>query len=190
MARLDPAAKGASAVAKEADVGGGGDHLRSYFRQIGNVPLLTREGEVAIAKRIEAAERLLLKTILGCRYGRAELARLEDGLRSGAMRIVGVTRHEADPDPECEAQEQRRVLDLLASFLRPRRPSGLRSDQSVSSLDALISVRLSNERVDSIVASIHSKVQELEGRHPMGVPPATASSRELRSLRTVCAKIT
>jgi len=34
-----------------------------YLREMGTVPLLTREGEVAIAKRLESGQRLVLKTI-------------------------------------------------------------------------------------------------------------------------------
>ena len=37
--------------------------VRIYLREMGTVPLLTREGEVAIAKRIERGQMLVLKTI-------------------------------------------------------------------------------------------------------------------------------
>src|SRR6202140_5787677 len=39
------------------------DPVRTYLREMGTVPLLTREGEVAIAKRIERGQMLVLKTI-------------------------------------------------------------------------------------------------------------------------------
>jgi len=39
------------------------DPVRMYLRQMGSVPLLTREGEVAIAKRIERGQMLVLKAI-------------------------------------------------------------------------------------------------------------------------------
>jgi RNA polymerase primary sigma factor len=39
------------------------DPVRIYLREMGTVPLLTREGEVAIAKRIERGQMLVLKTI-------------------------------------------------------------------------------------------------------------------------------
>lgn len=39
------------------------DPVRMYLRQMGQVPLLTREEEVAISKRIEAAESAALKTL-------------------------------------------------------------------------------------------------------------------------------
>ena len=39
------------------------DPVRLYLREMGTVPLLTREGEVAIAKRFERGHLLVLKTI-------------------------------------------------------------------------------------------------------------------------------
>jgi RNA polymerase primary sigma factor len=39
------------------------DPVRAYLCEIGTVPLLTREGEVALAKRIERGQMLVLKTI-------------------------------------------------------------------------------------------------------------------------------
>src|SRR3989441_396521 len=39
------------------------DPVRIYLREMGTVPLLTRESEVAIAKRIERGQMLVLKTI-------------------------------------------------------------------------------------------------------------------------------
>ena len=41
----------------------GQDLVRTYLRQMSRVPLLTREGEVAIAKRIERGERRVMKAL-------------------------------------------------------------------------------------------------------------------------------
>ncbi len=39
------------------------DPVRMYLREMGTVPLLTREGEVAIAKRIERGKLMVMKAI-------------------------------------------------------------------------------------------------------------------------------
>ena len=44
------------------------DPVRMYLREMGTVPLLTREGEVAIARRIERGERRVLKALSRSRY--------------------------------------------------------------------------------------------------------------------------
>ena len=47
----------------------GGDPVRLYLRQMGQATLLTREGEVAIAKRIEEGEHCALGTALATPIG-------------------------------------------------------------------------------------------------------------------------
>ena len=49
------------AAGEETDQGQ--DLVRTYLRQMSRVPLLTREGEVAIAKRIERGERRVMKAL-------------------------------------------------------------------------------------------------------------------------------
>src|SRR5215475_15227175 len=42
------------------------DSVRLYLREIGSVNLLSREGEVAIAKRIEAGRRAIIASLCEC----------------------------------------------------------------------------------------------------------------------------
>ena len=42
------------------------DPVRMYLNEMGRVPLLTREGEVAIAKRIEEGQSAVMESLLGC----------------------------------------------------------------------------------------------------------------------------
>ena len=49
------------------------DPVRMYLRKMGSVSLLTREGEVEIAKRIEEGEKEVLRALLACRLAVAEI---------------------------------------------------------------------------------------------------------------------
>ena len=44
----------------EADIGRTDDPVRMYLREMGSVELLSREGEIAIAKRIEAGREMMI----------------------------------------------------------------------------------------------------------------------------------
>jgi RNA polymerase primary sigma factor len=52
------------------------DPVRMYLREMGTVPLLTREGEVAIARRIERGELRILRAVARNRYIASEIVRL------------------------------------------------------------------------------------------------------------------
>src|SRR5271154_1099011 len=63
------------------------DPVRMYLREMGTVPLLTREGEVAIAKRIERGQLLVLKTISRAPLILKELVQVGEDLRNGSRSI-------------------------------------------------------------------------------------------------------
>jgi RNA polymerase primary sigma factor len=61
------------------------DPVRMYLREMGTVPLLTREGEVEIAKRIERGKNAMLRAISRTNMAAQDVARL--GERLGAREI-------------------------------------------------------------------------------------------------------
>ena len=63
------------------------DPVRLYLREMGVVPLLTREGEVAIAKRIERGKIRMQKAISRSPVAIAELLRIGDELANGELSI-------------------------------------------------------------------------------------------------------
>jgi RNA polymerase primary sigma factor len=65
----------------------GSDPVRLYLREMGTVPLLTRESEVAIAKRIERGQRKAEKSISRSPIAVEEMLRIGDELESGKLNI-------------------------------------------------------------------------------------------------------
>ena len=63
------------------------DPVRMYLREMGTVPLLTREGEVAIAKRIERGKLSVIKTISRTATTARVVIRLGEQLRRGERTI-------------------------------------------------------------------------------------------------------
>ena len=73
------------------------DPVRMYLREMGTVPLLTREGEVAIAKRIERGRRSVLKTISRTATAAQVIIALGGQLRRGERTVRElVTLHDDD----------------------------------------------------------------------------------------------
>ncbi|HEV7860971.1 MAG TPA: RNA polymerase sigma factor RpoD [Pyrinomonadaceae bacterium] len=63
------------------------DPVRLYLREMGVVPLLTREGEVAIAKRIERGQKKTQKAISRSPIAVEELLNIGDKLQAGTLNI-------------------------------------------------------------------------------------------------------
>src|SRR5262245_7521265 len=63
------------------------DPVRMYLREMGTVPLLTREGEVAIAKRIERGKLAVIKSISRTPTVAKRIILMGDQLRAGERTI-------------------------------------------------------------------------------------------------------
>src|SRR5476649_2186827 len=63
------------------------DPVRMYLREMGTVPLLTREGEVEIAKRIERGQLRVLKSLTRSPIVIKEILDLVEGLKKGIRSI-------------------------------------------------------------------------------------------------------
>ena len=75
------------------------DPVRMYLRKMGSVSLLTREGEVEIAKRIEEGEDKVFAVILDSRVGVQEIIDIGESLKRGKLRTKDVVKDMGD-DPE------------------------------------------------------------------------------------------
>ncbi|HZX64622.1 MAG TPA: RNA polymerase sigma factor region1.1 domain-containing protein, partial [Myxococcales bacterium] len=76
------------------------DPVRMYLRKMGSVSLLTREGEVEIAKRIEEGEKEVLDAVLHSSIAIKEIIQIGERLRKGKMRVREVIRDAPDEDDE------------------------------------------------------------------------------------------
>jgi RNA polymerase primary sigma factor len=76
------------------------DSVRAYYRKLGRAPLLTREGEVALARSIERAESEIMRALVATHLAIRELAAIGDELRAGKLRARDVTRDVPDEDDD------------------------------------------------------------------------------------------
>ena len=63
------------------------DPVRMYLREMGTVPLLTREGEVEIAKRIEKGQETVQKALSRSPVVVAEIQRHAQELKEGTLNV-------------------------------------------------------------------------------------------------------
>src|SRR3954465_11527846 len=90
------------------------DPVRMYLREMGTVPLLTREGEVEIAKRIERGQLRVLKAISRSPIVIREILALGDDLRRGVRSIKEIVTF--DEEELTEEILQNRVKDITGKI--------------------------------------------------------------------------
>ncbi|MFP5461507.1 MAG: RNA polymerase sigma factor RpoD [Gammaproteobacteria bacterium] len=78
------------------------DPVRMYMREMGSVELLTREGEIEIAKRIEDGLKHMVQAISACPTTIHEILSHAEKIGGGTMRIDEVVDGLIDPDAEEE----------------------------------------------------------------------------------------
>jgi RNA polymerase primary sigma factor len=81
------------------------DPVRLYLRKMGAVSLLTREGEVEIAKRIEDGEKDVMRALLDCKVAVNELLEIGPKLKTGKLRVREVFK-DAPEEPQREEEEE------------------------------------------------------------------------------------
>ena len=90
------------------------DPVRLYLREMGRVSLLTREGEISLAKRIEDGKEEVVKAILGTNLAIDKIHLLRDELKKGLVTIKEVVDL---PDEEFpEDQQEDLIKDVVASL--------------------------------------------------------------------------
>ncbi|TFW34390.1 RNA polymerase sigma factor RpoD [Massilia horti] len=86
----------------DSDFGRTTDPVRMYMREMGSVELLTREGEIEIAKRIEDGLKDMIQAISACPVTIAEIIEVAHRIEHDEVKIDEIVDGMVDPD---EAEE-------------------------------------------------------------------------------------
>jgi RNA polymerase primary sigma factor len=169
------------------------DPVRMYMQKMGATSLLTREGEVEIAQRIEDGEREVLAAVFDCPSALREVIALGERLRRQEVRIRDLVRTSGDEgepqfDEEGEARRVSRLMDRLrrldremerlrAELSRSRSSrSGRRlskaaraeleaqaSRKHTEAVDLLYELSLHPAQIDRLVQRLRGEAAELDG---------------------------
>ena len=163
------------------------DPVRLYLREAGAIQLLTREGEVEIAKRIEESNRLLVRAVLGTPHALHYVLALAEPLRAGEVRVRDLVVDEVEEDAETEpgaedVRLRRRFLaqlgrvrrlvaarDALARGLLDRRREHARLAQARARLEArllgaLCGLGLSRRQIERVASGLYAGVERVGRR--------------------------
>jgi len=161
------------------------DPVRMYLRKMGSVALLTREGEVEIAKRIEEGEKEVMRVVLESPLAMREIQNLAERLRQGKLRVREVLK-DFDDDMG-EVDEDKATQRAIAQFdkirklrqINERLENQLRSSKRLSAakrassqasiaenrekmLGALEEIRLVKHQIDNIVSKFKTLIVQVD----------------------------
>src|SRR3954462_492816 len=159
------------------------DPVRMYLRKMGSVSLLTREGEVEIAKRIEDGERRVLQVVLNSSVAIEEILELGDKLRKQKIRVKEVVKDADEEDAEFDEQwhiervckvidkirrlwkEQEKVAEKLGAKVSEQTKKKYKTqinDYKQEILDTLQEMRFNKKQIDKIVLHLKEFVERIE----------------------------
>ena len=166
------------------DAAKSGDPVRLYLRKMGAVPLLSREGEVEIAKRIEAGEKEVLTVVSGSEIAIHEIIELGEKLREGKIALREVVRDfDEESDVAAESGRKERVLGAIDKVValhednhavRKAMAEGGKEEAELEAArnqvatnraamsDALEDVRLSKKQIDRIILRLKGLIRRVE----------------------------
>jgi RNA polymerase primary sigma factor len=181
------------------------DPVRMYLRKMGSVSLLTREGEVEIAKRIEEGERRVLQVVLNSSIAVEEILELGDRLRKQKIRIKEVVR-DVDEDDEqfdeewhtdrvCKIIDKVRRIhkdnEKLRETLAAKRVSDAKKKKTNNKIEGnkqemfehLSELRLNKKQIERIVDKLKGFVQRIEKAEEEVTDCEKKSGMSLKELR-------
>jgi len=134
------------------------DPVRMYLREMGQVSLLTREGEVEIAKRIEEGEALVTRVILKTPIAFREVVSLGERLAKGQIGVAEITKEYDEEEGSEAAEKQReRVLGLIDAI-------GERNTKLRELREQLEEAKLAKDekkKIEKECAGLHTEIAEL-----------------------------
>jgi len=93
------------------------DPVKLYLRKMGSVSLLTREGEVEIAKRIETGEEQIVSALMSCQLGVDSILGLSQKVQDGQIRVKDMIRGvDEEISEEDEKAHQQRLLQSMSAL--------------------------------------------------------------------------
>ena len=110
------------------------DPVRMYLREMGTVPLLTREGEVEIAKRIERGKLLIIKAISRTPTIAKAVVRMGEQLRSGDRTIRELVIFHDDEVTTERINRRARALMAKTETIRKTRLDVVRREKKVGTI--------------------------------------------------------
>jgi len=151
------------------------DPVRLYLRKMGSVSLLTREGEVEIAKRIEEGEKEVLRALLASRLAVAEILDIGSRLRAGKLRIREVVK-DAPEESQAEGEEAPEEVEVVEGA----EPTQLNQ----SELNKIEQICKQLERIRKFAQDVEALEEDINSKKKVTEVHKKEAKQEIKDFRT------
>jgi RNA polymerase primary sigma factor len=113
---LDRQSQPVAAADVEEGLASSEDPVRMYLKEMGSISLLTREGEVAIAKRIEEGQNEVISAVINCPITINEIVNLADQVKKEEISLQSFINWDEPSEETSMAKlkaEMKRVMNLV-----------------------------------------------------------------------------
>jgi RNA polymerase primary sigma factor len=146
------------------------DPVKMYLKEMGCISLLTREGEVQIAKRIEAGEKEALGALLKCSVGIEYIIELGNQLKNAEIKLKDVINDLEDEESHTQIGERReatlKLMDEIESQFKQR--ADLKKEISKKGLAAAkkkklaVKIDQASTRIGELISSFKLEKSQLD----------------------------
>jgi RNA polymerase primary sigma factor len=134
------------------------DPVRMYLRQMGQIPLLTRQEEIDLAKRIEAAEETLKNAFYQTKASKFEIEKVAESILADERSLESAVESEqTEEDPEPKLGYDKKKLKRLLKKLKA-------TNNQDEAIDVMQELNLSIAVIEKCIANVRHKVEQI-GRH-------------------------
>jgi len=127
------------------------DPVKMYLKQMGSIPLLSREDEITLAKRIEETENKFAQALFKTVFARKQVLLIINRVMNGEINVEDVIKDELERRPK--------LIKDLKRILHSMRHSRIGSDQAAKTMSEF---KITSTLNEEIVVKISQLIEDVE----------------------------
>lgn len=127
------------------------DPVKMYLKQMGSIPLLSRENEIELAKKIEETEQNFKRAVLATKFGHNQILAVANDILAGKLNLEEVIKGEIKAKKSNVLKKIKRIIERLKSTRSQTR-----------SIELLLQFNFTTSVIEAILRKLNGLIKEIE----------------------------